>query len=462
MNGLAQFKKYESYKDSGVEWIGEIPNEWTLVKLVDLADLNIANSFTDGDWIEDEFITDEGIRLIQTGNVGTGFFVDKETKKYISEESFKKLKCKDVIAGDILICRLADPTGRSCIVPSNEERMITSVDVVILRSKKSYDTRFLNYYFNSSVNLYVCKLFEQGSTRKRISRKNLGFIKVLNPCYEEQIQIANFLDRETAKLDGLISKKQRLIELLKEKRQALITQAVTKGLDPNAKMKDSGIEWIGEIPEKWKITKIKNVFKIIGSGATPRSTNDEYFEGDIPWLNTGDLNDGLVEVTSNHISMNAKRSTSALKMYPSNSLIIAMYGATIGKLGITNFETTTNQACCIMSYPIDAELMFLYYWLLVSRKEIINKAQGGTQPNISQQTIKSLTVILPSIEEQVFILEKLEFETIRIHKLIEKLHSQITKIQEYRQAVITAAVTGKIDVRDEVILSQEREGKPLE
>src|SRR5699024_3327410 len=164
------------------------------------------------------------------------------------------------------------------------------------------------------------------------------------------------------------------------------------------KYKESGIGWMGEIPEEWKKTKVSWLFSNIGSGGTPSSRNNKYYDnGNVNWINTGDLNDGYLKNTKNKITEDALKDLTTLKINPENSLVIAMYGATIGKLAVTKIQATTNQACCVMSKPVNTSIKFMYYWFLTSREDIINSSSGGGQPNISQSLIKNLNVFLPDI-----------------------------------------------------------------
>jgi type I restriction enzyme, S subunit len=217
--------------------------------------------------------------------------------------------------------------------------------------------------------------------------------------------------------------------------------------EPYKDYQDSGIEWIGIIPSHWKVKKISRLFNIIGSGTTPNSNNEKYFDGDIPWLLTGDLNDSYIKNTTKRVSEKAKKEYSALKLYPENSLVMAMYGATIGKLGITTFPLTTNQACCVMGNPnSDTNMKFVYYWLIGNRKNIISMSYGGGQPNISQATIKSMGISVPPIDEQDEIVNFLDEKTGEIQKLINLKKQQIQTLQQYRQSLITETVTKGLNV----------------
>ena len=205
--------------------------------------------------------------------------------------------------------------------------------------------------------------------------------------------------------------------------------------------KDSGVEWIGEIPEHWNNKKISWIFNIIGSGTTPSTSNLEYYDGDVPWVNTGDLNDGYLYETSKMITDLALKDYSTLKFYPIDTLLIAMYGATIGKLSITKIIATTNQACCALAQPKNVNIKFIFYWFLANRNHIIAMAYGGGQPNISQNLIKSLRINLPEKHEQNAIVNFLDQKTAVIDDLIADKEKLIELLQEKRQAIITEAVT---------------------
>jgi type I restriction enzyme S subunit len=210
--------------------------------------------------------------------------------------------------------------------------------------------------------------------------------------------------------------------------------------------RESGIEWIGAIPSHWNKLKIGRTFKNIGSGTTPKSGSGLYYEnGTINWLNTGDLNDSYITETNKKITEAAFNEFSTLKVYAENSIVIALYGATIGKIGQLKIETTTNQACCVLSDSDDIENRFLFYFLLSAREYIISKAYGGGQPNISQDLIKQLYISAPSKDEQYQIIKYLDHQTSIIDQLIQQKEKLIELLKEKRQAVINEAVTKGLD-----------------
>ncbi|HCX48020.1 MULTISPECIES: restriction endonuclease subunit S [Bacillus cereus group] len=195
------------------------------------------------------------------------------------------------------------------------------------------------------------------------------------------------------------------------------------------------------IPDDWKVKKISWLFNLIASGSTPPSNKDEYYNKDIAWLNTGDLTDNYVESPSKFISNRALQDFSTLKVYPKESLVMAMYGATIGKLGITTFETTTNQACCVFSQPNEIDMKFMFYWLMGNREGIIQMSQGGGQPNISQGIIKSIRLAVPNLETQKRIVNFIDEKFHEINSLILDKVRLIQLLEEKRQSTIAEAVT---------------------
>jgi len=210
--------------------------------------------------------------------------------------------------------------------------------------------------------------------------------------------------------------------------------------------KDSGIEWIGDIPSDWEVKKLNYCFSLIGSGTTPTASNQEYYEcGSLNWLQTGDLNDSEINETSKKITQKAIMDYPSLRFYPINSLVIAMYGATIGKTGILKIESSVNQACCVISNPLNLNYKFAFYWLNSIQKHIISLSYGGGQPNINQEQIRNLKIQLPPKSEQIAIASFLDQKTAEIDQLIADKKRLIELYEEEKTAVINQAVTKGID-----------------
>ena len=215
---------------------------------------------------------------------------------------------------------------------------------------------------------------------------------------------------------------------------------------PYNNYKSSGVQWLGDIPQHWEVKKITHIFDKIGSGTTPTAGTPKYYDnGEINWLQTGDLTDGLIDFTNKKITPKALAEFSTLKIYPKESLVVAMYGATIGKIGYLNIETATNQACCVLGNPNKFITKFGFYWFMGFKANIVSMGYGGGQPNISQDLIKSLRLPIPPIAEQEKIANYLDEKTTKIDQAINIKKQQIELLRERRQILIHQAVTQGIN-----------------
>ena len=239
---------------------------------------------------------------------------------------------------------------------------------------------------------------------------------------------------------------------MQEQKQAIINQAVTRGLDPEVELKDSGLAWLGPIPKHWKKDKIFRLFVNIGSGTTPHNGNAFFYQnGTIPWVNSGDLYAGgkFISNIAKKVSPSALLDYSVLKLYPVNTIVIAMYGGSIGNMGILQEEACCNQACCCLaSTRKDFFLDFAFYLLSSYKNYWIEKSNGGGQPNISQEIIKQTWVGLPPRSEQAEIVIYLDKKVKDFDILLKKMNGSISTLVEYKNSLIAAVVTGKVDVRN--------------
>jgi type I restriction enzyme S subunit len=449
---MVGWRAYPEYKDSGIEWLGEIPEGWERTSIKYLARTGY-KTFTDGDWIESPYITQDGIRLIQTGNIRIGMYREQGFR-YISEETFSDFACTEIIPGDVLICRLADPVGRACIAPDLSSRMITSVDVCILKPSDEVDPQFIVYSLSNDAYLEWTANISRGSTRDRISRSMLGDLQLPIPTYQEQRAIASFLDRETARIDALVEKKERQIKLLQEKRSALISHVVTKGLNPDAPMKDSEVKWLGEIPEHWKISKIKYVADM-RSGHTPSRKHSEYWENcTIPWFTLADvwqLRDGRREYlgeTQERISRIGLEHSSAV-ILPRGTVIVSRT-ASVGFSGIMPEPMATSQD--FVNWVCGSEVLsaYLLYVFRSMGEEFKRLIMGSTHKTIYFPDASSFSAPVPPLDEQEQVVDFVRSKKRVIDQAEDNISLSIDKLREYRTALISAAVTGKIDVRGEV------------
>ena len=423
---MNKYKPYPSYKDSGVEWLNEVPKEWNSSTLkFQLNNLDFRRT---------------PISASERGEIqghypyyGASGIID-----YVEDYIFSE---KTILIGEDGANLLSKSTPLAFIA---DGKYWVNNHAHILKPKDEL-YNFWSYTLNS---LDLTPVIS-GSAQPKLTAEALGNLFVVFPAsLSERQTIANYLDSATAKIDTLIEKQIKLIALLKEKCQAVISTAVTRGLDNTVSMKDSGVEWLGEIPEHWDVWKMTHAFNTIGSGTTPSSNNEAYYNGYIPWVTTGELRENTIVGTKKLLTDKAIMDNTSLKLFPIGSIVIAMYGATIGRLGVLGIKASTNQACCVMTNSASIKNEYLYYWLMGYRDEIIKLGYGGGQPNISQDTISTLKISAPSLELQEEIINYLDTTTSKIDTLITKTTKAIDLLKEKRTALISSAVTGKIDVRE--------------
>lgn len=344
--------------------------------------------------------------------------------------------------GDILFVKTGSTFGKVSYVDHLPMEATINPQIVVFKHVKG-NNKYLFYMLSNELVQGQVSLTVGGSTIPTLSQESiLNYIIPVAPL-KEQIVIANYLDKKCSEIDKVISAQQKRIALLQELKQSVITHAVTKGLNPNVEMKDSGVEWIGEVPITWEVMKTSLAFKGIGSGTTPSTSKKEYYDEDGKyWLQTGDLNDGIILDTSKKVSDIAIKVCN-LKFYPKDSVVIAMYGATIGKVGILGIKTATNQACCVLPANKHMIAKYSFYEFLACKPALLVSAIGGGQPNISQDTIRKQKIAVPPIEDQKSIADYLDKKCASIDSSISKAQHQVELLQEYKQSLITEVVTGK-------------------
>jgi len=447
---MSHYKPYPAYKDSGIKWLGNVPEQWEIKPIKSLANTP-GTCFIDGDWIESKNLSDNGIRYITTGNVGPGVYKEQGSG-YISEETFDELKCVDVRHGDVLLSRLNSPIGRACIVPDLGGRVVTSVDNVIFRPSHEYIAKYVVYRFSATDYFHEMGLLASGATMQRISRTELGNVRIAWPSKKEQLAIVEHLDRETARIDALVEKKTRFIELLREKRQALITHAVTKGLDPKVKMKDSGVEWLGEVPEHWQIRPLRHISRFSGGG-TPSRDNPDYWNGSIPWVSPKDMKFEFIHGSEEGITVaGLENSTSTL--VPEGRVLLVVRSGILKHtipVAINRVPVALNQD--MKAVWLDKNYMEASYFMRFVQAfndDLLSAwlKQGATVESIEQDYLANTVIAVPPIEEQQQISIEINKENARIDALVSKTGRSIELLKERRSALITAAVTGQIDLRE--------------
>ncbi|WP_212005895.1 restriction endonuclease subunit S [Chitinophaga sp. HK235] len=411
------------------------PQAWKSYKLKDLAN-GTSSSFTDGDWIESPYITDNGIRLVQTGNIGDGHFKNKN-KKFISDESFRLLKCKEIFVGDILICRLADPIGRTCILPDLKSRAITSVDITIFRpdSKKVIDkfiVQLLNFY---QVRKRLTEL-SGGSTRQRISRSNLGNLELVIPSRKEQFFIANIL--------GALDEKVLVIETLLEQtnflKKGLMQQLLTKGIG-HTKFKSSHL---GEIPESWEVSNIGEL-ATLNPGKIVMDNSD-----DVSFIGMTDVSEDAKLISDHRRKYNEV--SKGFTCFKDDDVILAKItpcfengkGALIeGLINGVGFGSTEFH---VIRVGDNALKEFIYYHTISTEfrlKGERNMTGSAGQRRVPRQFVENYPIGLPPLHEQRKIVEILG----TVDKKLAILNEKKGKTELLKRGLMQQLLTGKIRVK---------------
>jgi type I restriction enzyme S subunit len=310
---------------------------------------------------------------------------------------------------------------------------------------------FLYYFLESGAGSHHFHVEANGVTRYGISVNGIRETPIIVPSLEEQEGIVEFLNRETEKIDNLIDRKRILIDLIEEKRETIIKNAVIKGLDSDVEMRDSGVDWLGEVPEHWDVPRIRFVARM-ESGHTPSQSEDEYWDGDIAWVSLADSgqmreNDYISE-TDKQISEEGLANSSA-RILPPETMVFTR-DATVGLCAITTREMAVSQH--IIGWICEDNLL-PEYLLNVTKamdQELDRLTMGATISTVGMEDIKKLKMPLPPIEEQEEIVDHLNEELGKFDESIKKIQEGIDRLKEYRTALITNAVTGQIDVRGEV------------
>lgn len=423
----------------------ELPSHWQEKRLGFLAE-QTKNAFVDGPFgsdLKSEDYLDEGVPLIQLNNIRDGKHILRNMK-FISDNKKQDLIRHLALPQDIVIAKMAEPVARAAVVSEEYDEYVIVADCVKLTPNlKLVDLNFLIWAINSDCVRENAELVSTGTTRIRINLGELKKLKVPYPSLSEQIKIREYLDHETAQIDSLIAKQEKLIELLKEKRQAVISHAVTKGLNPDVAMKNSAVEWLGNVPEHWKVMQFRRITSLSQGLQIPQSER------------LHEPNDNTVEYITIK-SLNAKDDAYKEYIYKASDrvtcgksdVLLARTGAT-GEV-VTNVSGAFHNNFFKVSYSNDILRDFLVYILKVKelKSHLLMLAGTTTIPDLNHGAFLGTQIALPSLTEQQEIIDFIDDYLRRSMILEGKARSAIQLMQERRTALISSAVTGKIDVRN--------------
>lgn len=427
-------------KDSGIEWIGLLPANWSYCKIKNMT-TEPETIFTDGDWINGPDVAEEGIRYLTTGNIGQGNFKE-QGNGFVTEKTFEELNCTAVYPGDLVISRLNSPVGRACIIPNTYPKYVVAVDNVILRPDLKYLRKFLMYCMSSDRYSEFTQLLARGTTMQRISRTQLGNIFLPVTTVDEQQVIVTYLDDRCSKIDAIIAEAKASIEEYKELKQAVIYEAVTKGLDKNVEMKDSGVEWIGEIPESWDIKKIKYV-----ADFNPKITVEYDTDKPIGYVPMDAVKFGYMEPLEHDIDT----LSTGLTPFQEKDIIMAKVTPCFenGEIAIAEnlaqgIGFGSSELFVYRAKSINRRYLFYYLQQIGFKGRAAATMTGvGGLKRISSYFANNAEVTYPSLDEQRVIVDYLDKYCEGIKSLIFEKQSLIEDLESYKKSLIYEVVTGK-------------------
>ncbi|MEL0591738.1 MAG: restriction endonuclease subunit S [Planktothrix rubescens PR222] len=448
---MGKYNAYEKYKDSGVEWLGEIPKHWEVKRFKFLLKdgyegLKIGPF---GSQIKSEKLSLSGNYKVygQENVINQDFLLGY---RYLEDELFEELSMYEIKANDLLITMMGT-SGRCYIVPNNVQKGIMDSHLIRLRLSNIYNLQFIRYLIDESEYVsYQIRILGKGSIMHGLNSSIIKSLELIIPPKDEQEIITQFLDYKTKQLDALIAKKETLLEKLDEKRTAIISHAVTKGLDPNVPMKDSGVEWLGEIPEHWEKKRLKFVVSKIIDAEHKTALYDD--NGDYLVVRTANVRTGELLLENAKFTNESVYKEWTVRAVPEQGDILFTREAPAG------------EACLVPEKPIVClgQRMVLFkfdktkyngYFLLqslysgIADEFIKSLSLGSTVAHFNMSDITSIPLFIPPYNEQKQIAEYLDQQTAKIDQQKLKIQQAIDRLKEYRTALITNAVTGKIDVR---------------
>lgn len=385
---------------------------------------------------------DEGANKVMNQATFSKGWLDESNIRYTSKAN----KGARIMKGDLLMASTGGGVLGKVFFFDDDDSFYADSHVTIMRNSKGANLmKYLYYYFYLRYDEINATMVKGSTNQTELQRNYLLSYELDVPTLADQQRMVTYLDTKLSEIDHqvslLTSKRDAYLRLKK----SIINHAVTHGLNPNVKMKDSGIEWIGEVPKHWEVKRMKEL-SAIGSGTTPKSGEDKYYENGIhPWLNTSDVQDCVINEAKFSITDKALNDYSVLKYYPIGTILIAMYGGgTIGNVALMNISATINQACCaIVSNEKLLLPKYLFCYLKCHKKKIISLGFGGTQVNLSQAIIAQLPVVLPPLPEQRAIATYLDDKCAKIDTIVSNLDKQISRYADLKRSLIDEVITGK-------------------
>jgi type I restriction enzyme S subunit len=439
-----EYQAYEEYKGTHLGWLSKIPSHWEVKRLKYLGDALIGLTYSPDDVVDEG----DGTLVLRSSNVQNKQLAFADNV-YVNKKIPEKLLTQK---GDILICARNGSRsliGKNAQIDESAAGMSFGAFMSIFRSPLN---DYLSKVFNSPLFEYQSGSFLT-ATINQLTTGNLNSFEIPLPTKEEREKIVNFLDHETAKIDTLIDKQQQLITLLKEKRQAVISHAVTKGLNPNAPMRDSGVKWLGKVPEHWVKSSLGFECSVKARLGWKGLKADEYVNEGFIFLATPNIKSNEIDFENVNYITEERYEESPEIMLEIGDVLVTKDGSTTGTTNLVRnlpAPTTVNSSIAVIRSIGRLESFYLYYFFVTTyTQNIIKYMQGGMGvPHLFQADLKKFTVLMPPSKEQSAIAVYIEARLPKFDLLIERANQEVHLLQERRTALISAAVTGKIDVRN--------------
>jgi type I restriction enzyme, S subunit len=439
---MSSYRPYPKYKPSGVEWLGDVPEGW------EVKPLKVVATFND-DVLPESFGEDEEIEYVDIGSVSLEAGIERtETFRFGDAPSRARRKVRD---GDVIASTVRTYLKAIAPVAGPPKNLIVSTGFAVIRPRYGLNSHFAKFSLQSGYFVDEVISRSTGVSYPAINASEMAAISLSIPPLPEQHQIASFLDRECGKLDALHAKQERLIELLKEKRQALISHAVTRGLDPTAKLKPSGVEWLGEVPEHWIVTRLKfEVSKIVDC---PHETPKYDPDGEYLVIRTADVDRGRLDLSKAYRLDRDEfvNRTRRERLHP-NDIVYGREGERWGHAALVPESPELCLGQRMMQFRASRSIEPAFLSLLLNSDAVYKQGAvdtvGATAPHVNISTIRNYYFPLPPLAEQRAIVAHLDEKCGKIDQLKAKAERGIELLKERRSALISAAVTGKIDVRE--------------
>lgn len=421
-------------KNSGIAWIGDIPKQWRIVRTKNI--FNVGKELVGEDSSHTQLLslTTKGIKQVEIGSTSGKVPDSYDTYQIVHKDNLVfclfDLDCSAVFSG-----------------VSSYEGMISPA-YKVLSMQKGYYPQYYGYWFDYIFDGRKYKYLSK-NIRYSLTYDEFASLGIVAPSYAEQKAIADFLDKKCGEVDELVALQEKIIEELKSYKQSVITETVCKGLNPNVPMKDSGVEWIGDIPEGWKVMKIKHLASVV-RGGSPRPAGDpQYYEGNIPFMKVADITkDDNIFVNDCEYTIK-EAGLSHTRMIEPHTLLLTNSGATLGVPKINTFKTTFNDGiAAFLDLDKSLDIYFAYYSLKARTKYFLDSASLGIgQPNLNTDIIGSTYLAIPPIEEQYDIIEFLNTKCSEIDQLISIKQQKIVELKDYKKSLIYEYTTGKKEVK---------------